>query len=59
MNSIERSEVKTKTERHPLRMEFEAQGVDVIAQDWGFKEKAAAKEQVEGAVERGGSDCRD
>lgn len=47
MNLIERSEVKMKTERHPLRMESEAQGVDVIAQDGGFKEKAAAKEQVE------------
>lgn len=55
MNLIERSEVKMKTERHPLRMESEAQGVDMIAQDWGFK-KAAAEEQVEGAVKRGGSD---
>lgn len=59
MNSIERSEVKMKTERPPLRMESEAQGMNVIAQDWGVKEKAAAKEQVEGAVERGGSDLRD
>ena len=30
VNSIEMSEVKMKTERHPLRMESEAQGVDMI-----------------------------
>ena len=52
MNSIERSEVKMKTERHPLRMESEAEGVNVLAQGWGFKEKAAAKEQVEGEQSR-------